>query len=414
MRSKMLSKDIIVALDVGTTKICVLVAQHFGNGVMEITGIGKSLSQGLHKGVVVDIAKTVQSIKAAIREAELMCGFALEFGYVGIAGAHVHSYNSYGVAPIKHGVVKQQDIDAAIASAKALILPEGQQMLHVLPQYFLIDEEYVSNPLGMHGVRLEVRVHIISGAVASVQNLITCCQQAGLHVQDIILEQLASAYAVLSIDERELGIGVIDIGGGTSDFALYHKGSIKHTVVLPVAGNHFTHDIAIGLRTTLHDAERIKKEFGITHHMILNNDVLNEAVFEGECVQGVARQQLDQHDLVNILQPRAEELFSLMYKNITEYKMQSFMTTGLVITGGGSLLTGMKEVAQDIFHLPVRYGVPQYVNTNLEALDNPIYATGYGLLIYASKKEDTTINRLAGPLVARVLTRMKSWVSDFL
>ena len=409
MRSKMLSKDIIVALDVGTTKICVLVAHHFGNGVMEIIGIGKSLSQGLHKGVVVDIAKTVQSIKVAMREAELMCGFSLESGYVGIAGAHVNSYNSHGIAPIKRGVVKQQDIDAAISSAKALALPEGQQILHVLPQYFLIDGEQVLNPLGMHGVRLEVCVHIISGAIASVQNLITCCQQAGLHVRDIILEQLASAYAVLSIDECKLGVGVIDIGGGTSDFALYHKGSIKHTVVFPVAGNHFTHDIAIGLRTTLHDAERIKKEFGVTHHVLLNNDVL----FEGECVQGVAKQQLDQRDLINILQPRAEELFSLMYKNITKYKMQNFMTTGLVITGGGSLLIGMKEVAQDIFHLPVRYGIPQHVHTNLETLDNPIYATGYGLLIYASKKEDTTINRLVGPLVNRVLTRMKSLVSDF-
>ncbi len=409
MRSKMLSKDIIVALDVGTTKICVLVAHHFGNGVMEIIGIGKSLSQGLHKGVVVDIAKTVQSIKVAMREAELMCGFSLESGYVGIAGAHVNSYNSHGIAPIKRGVVKQQDIDAAISSAKALALPEGQQILHVLPQYFLIDGEQVLNPLGMHGVRLEVCVHIISGAIASVQNLITCCQQAGLHVRDIILEQLASAYAVLSIDECKLGVGVIDIGGGTSDFALYHKGSIKHTVVFPVAGNHFTHDIAIGLRTTLHDAERIKKEFGVTHHVLLNNDVL----FEGECVQGVEKQQLDQRDLINILQPRAEELFSLMYKNITKYKMQNFMTTGLVITGGGSLLIGMKEVAQDIFHLPVRYGIPQHVHTNLETLDNPIYATGYGLLIYASKKEDTTINRLVGPLVNRVLTRMKSLVSDF-
>ncbi len=409
MRSKMLSKDIIVALDVGTTKICVLVAHHFGNGVMEIIGIGKSLSEGLYKGVVVDIAKTVQSIKVAMREAELMCGFSLESGYVGIAGAHVNSYNSHGIAPIKRGVVKQQDIDAVILSAKALALPEGQQVLHVLPQYFLIDGEQVLNPLGMHGVRLEVHVHIISGAIASVQNLITCCQQAGLNVRDIILEQLASAYAVLSIDECKLGVGVIDIGGGTSDFALYHKGSIKHTVVFPVAGNHFTHDIAIGLRTTLHDAERIKKEFGVTHHVLLNNDVL----FEGECVQGVEKQQLDQRDLINILQPRAEELFSLMYKNITKYKMQNFMTTGLVITGGGSLLIGMKEVAQDIFHLPVRYGIPQHVHTNLETLDNPIYATGYGLLIYASKKEDTTINRLVGPLVNRVLTRMKSLVSDF-
>jgi len=409
MRSKTLSKNTIVALDVGTTKICVIVAQHFGNGVMEIIGIGKAPSLGLRKGVVVDIARTVQSIRMAVREAELMCGFSLESAYVGIAGAHIHAYNSHGVVPIKRGVVKHYDIDAVIASAKALVLPEGQQILHVLPQYFLIDQEFVANPLGMHGVRLESRVHIITGAVASVQNLITCCQQAGLYVHDIVLEQLASACAVLSLDERELGVGVIDIGGGTSDFALYHKGNIKHTMVLPVAGSHFTHDIAIGLRTTLHDAERIKREFGITHPSLLQG----ETHFEGECVQGVVRQRLDQLDLVDILQPRAQELFSLVYKDIAHYAMQRFMTTGLVVTGGGSLLAGMKEVAQDIFQVPVRYGVLQHVHSNLEAFDNPMYATGYGLLLYALKKEDTTGNRVVGPLTSRIVTRMKSWISDF-
>lgn len=410
MKSTMLSKDIIVALDVGTTKICVLVARHFGNGVLEIIGIGKAPSQGLQKGVVVDIAKTVQSIKKAVQEAELMCGFTLEYAHVGIAGSHIHAYNSHGIAPIKHGSVKQQDINAAIASAKALVLPEGQQVLHVLPQYFLIDDQMVANPLGMHGVRLEVRVHIITGAVASVQNLVSCCQQAGLHVQDIVLEQLASAYAVLSLDERELGVGVLDIGGGTSDFALYHKGAIKHTAVLPVAGNHFTQDIAIGLRTTLYDAERIKKEYGICHPFFLQNNTL---LFEGECVQGEARQVLHQRDLMEILYPRAQELFFLIYKDITKYNMHHFMTTGLVITGGGSLLIGMKEVADEIFQLPVRYGAPQADAVHIEALHNPVYATGYGLLLYAVKKDNTTGNRMAGPLVDRLFARMKSWVVDF-
>lgn len=409
IRNKLLSKDVIVALDIGTTKICVFVARHFGNGVMEIIGVGKAPSEGLQKGVVVDIAKTVQSIKTALQEAEFMCGFSLKSVYVGIAGGHIHAYNSYGIAPIRRGIVKQSDIDTAIASAKALVLPEGQQILHILPQYYLIDEEFVVNPVGMHGVRLEVRVHIITGAITSVQNLIACCQQSGLHVYDIVLEQLASAHAVLSLDERKLGVGVIDIGGGTSDFALYHKGSIKYTQVFPVAGNHFTQDIAIGLKTTLHDAERIKKEFGFTHPLFLKED---EPEFEGECVQGIVRKKFDRHDLLNILQPRAEELFLLIYKEVEKFALQRFMVAGLVITGGGSLLSGMKEVAQDVFHVPTRYGIPYYINSNLNALDNPIYATGYGLLLYASKKEDTN-NHVSGPLVNHLLTRMKSWVLDF-
>lgn len=409
MKSKKVPKDIIVALDVGTTKICIFVAQHFGDGVMEIIGIGKAPSEGLQKGVVVDIAKTVQSIKAAIKEAELMCGFSLEYACVGISGAHIHAYNSQGIAPIKRGIVKQYDIDATIASAKALILPEGHQILHVLPQYFFIDEEFIVNPLGMHGIRLEVRVHIITGAVASVQNLIACCELAGLHVNDIVLEQLASACAVLSLDERELGVGMIDIGGGTSDFALYYKGSIKHTHVLSVAGNHFTQDIAIGLQTTLRDAERIKKEFGVAHSSFVNN----ELKFEGECVQGAVQKKLNQHNLVAILQPRAEELFMLIYKDIIKHTIQNFMTTGLVITGGGSLLPGMKEIAQNIFQVPVRYGIPQSIHSSLDMFNNPIYATGYGLLLYVSKKKDTTGNRMMGSLVNRALIRMKSWVSDF-
>src|SRR5579871_6389307 len=249
--ARIFSDRLLVAIDVGTTKICVIVAQQLDNQAVEVVGIGKAPSDGLRKGVVVDVAKTIQSIKAAVKEAEIMAGIEIDAASIGISGGHIQSVNSHGVVPLRRGEIRLQDIENVIAAAKAIPVPEGQQILHVLPQYFMVDSHNkVHYPLGMHGIRLEVMAHIILGATASVQNLVKCCETAGIKVTDIVLEQLASAQAVLSPDERELGIAVLDIGGGTSDLALYQQNNIRHTKVIPVAGNHFTNDIAVGLRTT--------------------------------------------------------------------------------------------------------------------------------------------------------------------
>lgn len=399
-----------VSIDVGTTKICVLVAHAIDND-LTIIGIGKSPSDGLKKGVVVDVAKTIQSIKTAVKEAEIMAGLRIESACVGISGGHIHSTNSHGVVPIKHGQISSYDVASVLAAARAIPIPEGQQILHVLPQYFIIDSrEKVQNPLGMHGIRLEVQAHIIMGAIASVQNLIKCCQLAGVMVSDIILEQLASADAVLSPDEKEIGVAVLDIGGGTSDLALYQNNSIRHTMVLPVAGNHFTNDLAVGLHTSLKDAERIKKEAGIVSSFFLdeNKQITVEHIGEKGCYQTT------QKIILRILQSRAQELLHLIHEEITSKHLEPFMPCGLVITGGGSLLCGAKELAQDIFKVPVRIGHLSAGSNLPESLNSPIYATGYGLLVHMCKlKSDLLQDMSTGPMVKRVYLRMKSWVSDF-
>ncbi len=402
---------VLVSLDVGTTKMCVLVANQLDNRCLEIIGVGKAPSDGLRKGVVVDIAKTVHSIKTALKEAELMAGFTIDAANVGISGGHIQSINSHGMVPITKGEVREQDINNVLAAAKAIPLEQGYQILHVLPQYFIIDgRDRIQDPRGMHGVRLEVQAHIILGALASVQNLVTCCEMAGVKVTDLVLEQLASAHAVLSADERELGVGVLDIGGGTSDFAIYQNGSIRHTMVLPVAGNHFTNDIAIGLRTTVRDAERIKKMYGLVSPALLEKDDLIEI----EMVQGAQKQFAQLSDLVTIIHPRARELFSLVNANIDKHQLRHCMSTGLVLTGGGSLLTGMRELAQEVFEMPVRLGSPRVAYDLPETLDNPIYATAYGLLLDAVAKERNVLFSSGdAPLAKRALMRMKSWVSDF-
>lgn len=401
---------ILVSIDIGTTKICVLIAQRLDDKQLEVIGIGKALSEGLQKGVVINIGQTVCSIKRAIKEAEIMAGLTIESAYIGISGGHIHAINSSGAVPIKYGEVRPADITNVIEAAKAIPIPEGQHILHVLPQFFVIDsQDKIQEPLGMHGIRLEVQTHIIMGSIASVQNLVKCCEMAGIKVIDIILEQLASADAVLSYDERELGVAMLDIGGGTSDLALYQHGSIKHTMVLPIAGNHFTNDIAVGLHATLHDAERIKRELGTTCI-----DKAHDEIIEAEMVQGNQKNKVHVKDLVAIIKPRAEELLSLVYKEIVDRKLQSFVPSGLVLTGGGSLLGGLDETATKIFSMSVRLGVPKIAYNVPPLLNSPIYATGYGLLIYALKKEQRRLfNTLDGPLVKRVFMQMKSWVSDF-
>lgn len=405
------SDRLITSIDVGTTKICVLVAQQLDNDAVEVVGIGKYPSEGLRKGVVVDVAKTIQSIKMAVKEAELMAGLSIESAVIGISGGHIQSRNSHGVVPIKRGEVTQLDIANALAAAKAIPLATDQQILHVLPQYFVIDSrDRVQDPLGMHGIRLEVQAHIIMGAIASVQNLIKCCESAGVQVTDIVLEQLASAAAVLTKDERELGVAMLDIGGGTSDLALYHGGSIRHTMVLPVAGNHFTNDLAVGLRVSLQDAEHIKKNYGLVCENLFQHD----ECIEINLVHGSQKQIVPIAELTNILKPRANEVLSLVHEEIIKYHLQPFMPMGLVLTGGGSLLLGMTELAHEIFSVPVRIGVPRTRVALPESLQNPMYATGYGLLLYSlATRSQTHLIGSDGPLIKRVYGRMKSWVMDF-
>lgn len=403
------SDRVWVAIDIGTTKICVLVAHHLTGESFEILGVGKAPSDGLSKGVVVDIAKTIRSIKEAVKEAEIMAGFPLENAHIGISGAHIRSLNSHGVVPIKKGEVRHEDIAAVIAAAQAIPIAEGQQVLHVLPQYFVIDGQKVKDPVGMYGIRLEAQVHIVTGSVASAQNLVKCCQMAGIRVEDIILEQLASADAVLSPDEREIGVGVLDIGGGTSDLALYQQGNIRHTMVLPMAGNHFTNDIAVGLRTTLKEAERIKREHGLAKKDLLKED----DVIEVEMVQGSEKRIVLLHDLVSIIHPRASELLVLVHEEVVRYHLQPFMRSGLVLTGGGSLLRGMKELAEEIFDMPVRVGMPRSYYALPESLHSPVYATAYGLLVHAIKKQGAQLVSGNEPLVSRIFERMKTWVADF-
>ena len=404
------SDRMIVAIDVGTTKICVLVAEKLGTDSFAIVGIGKAPSEGLKKGVVVNIGQTVHSIKMAVKEAELMSGFTIGSAYVGISGSHIHSMNSPGAVPIKRGVVRAQDITNAIEAAQAVQLPEGQHILHVLPQYFVVDgQERINDPLGMHGVRLEVLTHIITGSTSSVADLVSCCEQAGVQVRDIILEPIASAHAVLSPDEQELGAGILDIGGGTSDFAVYQHGTIRHTMVLPIAGTQFTRDIAIGLRTTIDDAERIKREHAAAHMSCVDQDLLINIAQ----IQGSDKQQILHEHLVMVVNARAHELLQFIKQDIDTFDISDYMAAGLVLTGGGALLRGLDQLAQEILDMPVRIGMPKIAYDMPMSLKSPIYATAYGLLVSALNKGAAHGQNAQDPFVKRMFSSMKSWVSDF-
>jgi cell division protein FtsA len=406
-----LNKDsVITSIDVGTTKISVLIGKKMGDQI-EIIGVGKSPSHGLKKGIVVDIAKTINSINHAVKEAEIMSGMVIESACIGISGNHISSMSSSGLLAIKHGIIKKSDIVTILEAAQAISIPQGHQILHVLPQYFIVNgQDRVQDPLGMHAIRLEVQAHIILGAVSSVNNLMHCCQSAGIQVSDIVLEQLASAVAVLSDDELDLGVAMLDIGGGTSDLAIYKNTAVQHTMVLPIAGNHVTNDIAIGLRIMKSEAERIKKEYGLSSSMMIDD----EKLIEVEMMQGNDLQIVRQSDLVRIIEFRMKELFILVRDEINKHNMQHIMTNGLVLTGGGSLLNGAQELAEKIFNCPVRIGKPRVFFDLLETLQSPLYATGYGLLLYVLQNEKKITMRMDDePFTRRVVERMKSWVADF-
>lgn len=404
--------SLLTAIDVGTTKISVLIAQKVGEDNVKILGIGKAPSDGLERGVVVDVARTVQSIKQAIKEAELMAGCSITPAFVGISGSHISSFNTHGAVPIKKFQVTPLDIQAVLAVAQAVPIEEGQKVLHALPQYFKVDgKDRIINPLGLHGVRLEAVVHVITGAVSSIQNLIKCCELAGVVVKDIVLEQLASADGVLSYDERMLGVGMLDIGGGTSDFAVYQQESIRYTKVFPIAGNFFTKDLAVGLRATLHDAERFKKEHGSV--ALFSSDAALEK-YTIESVQRNVYHEVNIQQSNFILHARAFELLVMLHEEMRKASLAPMMTAGIVITGGGSLLKGIDELAKKVLGVPVRLGTPRVDCAFSQSLSSPIYATGYGLLKYALRKEAMAgLDSMQGPMVQKIFIRMKSWVDRF-
>lgn len=408
MKKRLTPSNTLVAIDVGTTKICVLVAKKIDQHACEVIGIGRAVSHGLARGVVVDVAPAVHAIKAAIQEAELMAGCSIESAYIGISGAHIAAHQSTGMVPIKQGIIRESDVTRVVLAARAIPLPEDVQILHAVPQQFIIDGKHlVNDPLNMHGVRLECKAHIITGNVTLVKNLIMCCQAAGVKVRDVILEPIASAEAVLSDDEKELGIGLLDIGGGTSDFAIYQRGNIRHTKIIPIAGNLFTNDLALCLRTTREEAERIKKEYGTIK---LTNNSQNISI---KTIDNMDSRIISTHELTSILSARGNELLKILNKEITEFNLFSSMPAGLVITGGGALLEGLIQQAQEIIEVPVRLGNPRATLAFKQELSHPLYATGYGLLLYALKQEMVSLHGQGATFpISRIFWKMKSWIAE--
>jgi len=374
--------EFIVGLDIGTTKICVVVGRASAEGKISIVGIGSHPSTGLRKGVVVNMDSTVNSIKKAVEEAELMAGIKIDSCLAGIGGAHIKSFNSNGVVAIKDKEVRPDDIERAIDAAKAVAIPADRELIHVIPQEFIVDDQDgIKDPVGITGVRLEVKVHIVTGNISSAQNIIKCCRLAGLSVDDIILGQLASSEATLTEEEEEIGAALVDIGGGTSDIAIFSNGSIKYTSVLPFGGNNITNDIAIGLRTPIDDAEKIKKKYGCAFSSMVG---ANETI-EVPSVGGRKSRTLQRKTLADIIEPRVEEIAELIYEEIKKSGQEKLLASGVIITGGCANLEGMPELAESIFNLPSRRGSPIGVGGLVDVVNNPSYATGVGLLLYGYK-----------------------------
>lgn len=401
-------KDLLVALDIGTSKVVAFVAEPRDEGGYEVIGLGQSESKGLKKGVVVNIEATVQSIQRALEEAELMADCKITNVFTGIAGSHIRSFNSSGMVAIKEKEVTQADVARVIETAKAINIPTDQQVLHVLTQEFIIDgQEDVREPIGMSGIRLEVKVHIVTGAVSAAQNIIKCVRRCGLEVNDLILQPLASSLAVLTEDEKELGVVLVDIGGGTTDIAIFSEGAIRHTAVIPIAGDQITNDIAMALRTPTPDAEDIKVDRGIAKQALAGPDEMVEVPGLGER----GPRTLSRQALAAVVEPRVEELFSLVQQVVRESGYEELLGSGIVLTGGAAMMPGMIELGEDVFLKPVRVGAPQYEGGLADVVRSPRYATVMGLLMegYA---QYTRGHRAQAPAGAwgQAWTRMKEWV----
>ena len=407
MRAKREDRRLLVGLDIGTSKVMTIVGEISPENVLEVIGIGSNPSRGLKRGVVVNIESTVQSIQRAIEEAELMAGCEIHTVYSGIAGSHVRSLNSHGIVAIRDKEVSTGDVERVIDAARAVAIPADQKILHVLPQEFLIDsQEGIREPIGMSGVRLEAKVHLVTGAVSAAQNVVKCIQRCGLEVQDIVLEQLASSYAVLTEDEMELGIGLVDMGGGTTDIAVFRGGAIQHTAVIPIAGDQVTNDIAVSLRTPTQHAEEIKIKYACALSQLANPDETIEVPSVGDRPP----RRLARQTLAEVVEPRYEELFSLVRDELRRSGFEELIAAGIVLTGGSVKMEGVVELAEEVFHVPVRLGIPQFVEGLSDVVRNPIHATGVGLLLYARDAARGRAHRTAAKAgVSGAFERMKSW-----
>ena len=400
-------KNLIVGLDVGTSKIVAIVAELQPEGTLKVIGLGQYNSRGLKKGVVINIESTMQAIQRALEEAELMADCKISTVFTGIAGSHIKSLNSHGMVKIKDAEVTQADVDRVVDTARAIALPSDQQILHILTQEFIIDgQDDVREPLGMSGMKLEVRVHIVTGAVAAAQNIVKCIRRCGLDVADLILQPLASSTAVLTEDEKELGVCLVDIGGGTTDIAVFKQGAIRHTAVVPIAGDQITNDIAVAFRTPTQAAEEIK----IRHGCALRQLADAREVVEVPGVDGREPRQLSVQTLAEVIEPRIVELYELVLNELRRSGMEEMIASGIVITGGSSMMRGMVELGEEIFHMPVRLGMPGYVGGLSEVVSNPRYATGVGLVLMGKQQvERNLISRLDSGSLVGILNRMKSW-----
>jgi cell division protein FtsA len=402
--AKKTERNLIVGLDIGTTKVAAIVGELTSEGHIEVIGIGSSPSRGLKKGVVVNLESTVNSIQRAIEEAELMAGCQIKSVFAGIAGSHIRSLNSHGIVAIKDKEVTQYDIDRVIDSARAVAIPADQKILHILPQEFVIDlQEGIKEPVGMSGIRLEAKVHMVTSSVSAQQNIIKCIRRCGLEVDDIVLEQLASCTAVLTEDEKELGVCLIDIGGGTTDIAIFVDGAIKHTAVIPIAGDQVTNDIAVALRTPTVNAEDIKRKYACA----LTQLASVEGTIEVPSIGDRAPRKISTQNLAEIIEPRYEELMLLVQSELRRSGYEELIAAGIVLTGGSAKVMGLIELAEEIFHMPVRMGVPQNVTGLAEVVKNPIHATGVGLLMYG--KEHQVLGKSVDFESGGWLSKVKNW-----
>ena len=402
-------KRMIVGLDIGTSKVVAVVGEVDVEGVIEVVGIGSHPSRGMKKGVVVDIESTVNAIQRAVEEAELMAGCQIHSVYVGIAGSHIRSMNSHGIVAIKEGEVVQADVERVLDAAQAVAIPADQKVLHVLPQEYLIDNQGgIKEPLGMSGVRLEAKVHLVTCAVNAAQNIEKCIQRCGLEVDGIILEQLASSFSVITADERDLGVCIVDIGGGTSDIAIFTDGAIRHTGVIPIAGDQVTNDIAMALRTPTQHAEEIKIRYACALTQLAGADETIKVPSVGDRPP----RDLSRQSLAEVVEPRYDELFTLIQAEIRRSGYEELIPAGVVLTGGTSKMEGAMELAEEIFHMPVRVGAPQYAQGLSDIIRNPIYATAVGLLIFGARDEQADAHFKEGRLsAAGFLDSVKEWFS---
>ena len=403
-------EDFIVGLDIGTTKICAIVGEQTDDGGIDIIGIGTHPSKGLKRGVVINIESTVASIKKAVEEAELMAGGEINHVYAGIAGGHIKGFNSHGIVAVKNKEVSEGDIERVLEAAKAVAIPLDREVIHTLPQDYVVDDQDgIKEPLGMSGVRLEAKVHIVTGAVSSAQNIIKCANRTGLNVSDICLEQIASSEAVLSQDEKDIGVVLVDIGGGTSDIVIFHDGAVAHTAVLGLGGDHLTNDIAVGIRTPRNEAELIKKKYGCA----MRSQITKDEIIEVPGVGGRKTQNISRHILAEIIESRLEEMFTLIHNEVVRSGNAEMVGSGIVLTGGTVLIDGIAELAESIFNMPVRRGIPQHIGGLVDVVSNPMYSTGVGLVIFGSQQHQNNRFKIREQnIYSKVRDRMKDWFAD--